>query len=105
MSTAEAQSHIGETATVCGKVVASRASKYNVTRQGRPTFLDLDAPEPNPAFIVVTWQPVDAKNGHDNPDYQGKNVCATGKITKARGIPQIIVSQPGQLKLQPDEQK
>lgn len=47
----EAKGHIGERATVCGKVASTR---YAATTRGKPTFLNLDQPYPNPLFTVLT---------------------------------------------------
>jgi hypothetical protein len=44
LTTAEATSHVGETATVCGKVVGTR---YLESGKGQPTFLNFDKPCPN----------------------------------------------------------
>jgi hypothetical protein len=106
MTAAEAQNHIGETAIVCGKVVGTRVSKYGVAGWGRPIILALDKPEPNPAFLIVTW-PQNPKPAHPKPEpaYLGKQVCATGKIVKEQGVPQIITSKPSQVTIQSDEKK
>jgi hypothetical protein len=106
MTAAEAQNHIGDTATVCGKVVSTRVSKYGVAGRGRPIILALDKPEPNPAFLIVTW-PQNAKSAHpeSEPTYLGKQVCATGKIAKEQGVPQIITTQPSQISIQLDGKK
>jgi hypothetical protein len=47
LTTAEAKEHIGEQATVCGKVASAR---YAATTRGKPTFLDLDKPYPGPVL-------------------------------------------------------
>jgi len=104
LTAAEAQNHIGDTATVCGKVVGARVSKYAVGDRGRPIFLDLDKPEPNPTFLIVTWAE-DGKPAQPEPAYLGKHVCATGKIVKERGIPQIITTKSSQTTVQPEEKK
>jgi hypothetical protein len=104
IATTEANKHIGETVTVCGKVVGTRTSKYEVPGRGRPTFLDLDVPEPKPLFLIVTW-PSDSTKPGQLEDYQEKQVCVTGKIVKARGVPQIIATDPSQIKSQASENK
>jgi hypothetical protein len=43
LTAAEAKDHIGERATVCGRVASTR---YAVTSRGKPTFLNLDKPYP-----------------------------------------------------------
>jgi hypothetical protein len=46
----EAKDHVGETQTVCGKVVSTR---YAPRSKGQPTFLDLDEPYPNEIFTIL----------------------------------------------------
>ena len=104
MTAAEAQNHIGETATVCGKVVGARVNKYGVAGRGRPIILALDKPEPNPGFLVVTW-PENGKPGKPEATYQGKQVCATGKIEKGWRVAQIIATKPSQISIHSDETK
>jgi hypothetical protein len=89
---AEAKNHIGETATVCGKVVDTKVSKYAVAGHGKPVNFDLDQPEPKPVFYFVAFG---AKPG--GPDeviaaYQGKRVCVTGKIAAPAGGPPLIMA-------------
>jgi len=52
LTAAEAKNHVGETATVCGKVVSARFASKS---KGQPTFLNLDEPYPNHIFTVVVW--------------------------------------------------
>lgn len=105
ITTEEARTHIGETVTVCGKVVATRISKYKVAGRGRPIILDLDQPEPNPVFLILTWPSDVAKPDQPENPYQGKRVCVTGKIVKARGVPQIVTPESTQIQVQSDETK
>jgi hypothetical protein len=101
----EARTHFGETVTVCGKVVGTRVSKYKVTSRGRPITLNLDQPEPNPVFLILTWPSDLAKPGQTEDTYLGKQVCVTGKIVKARGVPQIITPNSSNIQFQSDEIK
>jgi hypothetical protein len=43
LSTVEAKDHIGDRATVCGKVVSTHCARSS---KGEPTFLNLDEPYP-----------------------------------------------------------
>lgn len=89
---ADAKNHLGEWATVCGKVF----SEQTVTnRKGKPTFLNLDAPYPHQAFTLVIWE-------EDKVDIgplprEGSRVCATGKIQSHNGIPEIAIRSSWQL--------
>ena len=90
----EAKAHIGEQATVCGTVASAR---YAAASRGMPTFLNFDNPFPNEIFTVLIWGENRAKFGTPEKDYQGKALCATGTITEYRGVPEVVVSTPGQL--------
>lgn len=94
LTASEARDHIGEHATVCGKVVSSR---YASSTRGQPTFLDLDKPYPSKLFTILIWGENRAKFGAPENEYRDKRVCATGVITEYRGAPEIVVSAPSQL--------
>jgi DNA/RNA endonuclease YhcR with UshA esterase domain len=96
LNTAEAKDHIGETATVCGTVTSTR---YAASTKGQPTFLNLDKPYPNQVFTVLIWGSNRSKFGTPEIEYKGKHLCATGKITEYRGVPEIVANNPGQISL------
>jgi hypothetical protein len=50
LSAAETKDHIGEQATVCGKVASTR---YAATTRRKPTFLNLDKPYPTQLFTIL----------------------------------------------------
>jgi len=89
-----AQNHIGEKATVCGKVVSSH---YASSSNGEPTFLNLDEPYPNHVFTAVIWGENREKFGEPEVKYKGKNICIKGKIKEYRGIAQIILYSESQI--------
>jgi Protein of unknown function (DUF3761) len=91
---AEAKDHIGEQATVCGKVTSTR---YAATTRGKPTFLNLDKAYPNQVFTVLIWGENRAKFGTPEEQYRDKQVCVTGKITEYRGAPEMVISDPAQV--------
>jgi hypothetical protein len=97
LTAAQAKDHVGETATVCGKVVSARFAKDS---KGQPTFLNLDEPYPNHIFTIVIWGSDKEKFGDILAKYSVKNVCVTGKITSYQGKPEIAVSDPGQIEIQ-----
>jgi hypothetical protein len=87
----EAKDHIGEQATVCGKVASTR---YATTSRGKPTFLNLDKPYPSPVFTVLIWGENREKFGNPEEKYRDKQICVTGKITEYRGAPEIVLADP-----------
>jgi hypothetical protein len=100
---ADAKKHVGETATVCGKVVDNQVSKYGIGGHGKPVTFDLDEPQPNPVFYFVTFG-----NQPDGPSeavaaYQGKHVCVTGKIATAASGPYMMAADRNQIKVDADK--
>lgn len=101
VAVSDAKNHIGETAMVCGKVVASNIPKYGIGGRGKPVSLFLDQPEANPVFyFVVFGQPPDGPQEVVNA-YQGKQVCVTGKIDAlpSSGLPFIMAADRAQVKV------
>ncbi|MGA3209518.1 MAG: DNA-binding protein [Syntrophales bacterium] len=96
LTAAEAASHIGEVATVCGVVADTR---YASSSRGKPTFLNLDKPYPNKVFTVVIWGADRDKFGEPEEKYRDKRICITGKIMSYRGAPEIIATDPKQIQI------
>jgi hypothetical protein len=97
LTATEAKDHVGEQATVCGKVASTR---YAATTRGKPTFLNLDKPYPNQIFTVLIWGENREKFGTPEEKYRDKQVCVTGKITEYRGAPEIVISDPQSVEVQ-----
>jgi DNA/RNA endonuclease YhcR with UshA esterase domain len=91
----EARAHIGESATVCGTVVSSR---FAASTKGQPTFLNLDKSYPSQVFTVLIWGESRSKFGSPESEYKDKHICVTGTITVYRGVPEIVVNDPKQIK-------
>src|SRR5216683_3399367 len=92
----EAKAHVGEPATVCGTVASSR---FAASTKGQPTFLNLDKPYPSQVFTVVIWGSNRSKFGKPEDDYKGRRICVSGKITAYAGLPEIVVDEPKQIKI------
>lgn len=97
ISAAEAKDHVGERATVCGKVASTR---YASKSKGQPTFLNLDQPYPQKIFTVLIWGEDRSKFGEPESKYEDRKICVTGKITSYQGEPEIAASNPDQLEIQ-----
>jgi hypothetical protein len=95
ISAAEAKNHIGENATVCGKVASIH---WATSSRGEPTFINLDAPYPRQVFTVLIWGSDRPKFGDVEQRYSGKRLCATGNIAEYKGVPEIIVHDPSALR-------
>lgn len=97
LTATEAKDHIGEQATVCGKVVSTR---YAENTRGSPTFLNFDQAYPNQVFTLLIWGSDRSKFGDPETSYRGKRICVTGKITDYKGVPEIVANAPSQVKAQ-----
>jgi len=97
ITAAEAKDHIGDRATVCGKVASSHYAKSS---KGEPTFLNLDEPYPKEVFTILIWGSDRGKFGTPESEYKGLRVCVTGKITTHRGVPEIVASEREQIEVQ-----
>jgi len=89
-----AKNHVGEKATICGKVASTHYAKSS---KGEPTFLNLEEAYPDHIFTLVIWG--DNRDNFDKPEvkYKDKNVCAKGKIKSYKGIAQIILYSESQI--------
>jgi len=97
LTAAEAKNHVGETATVCGRVASIHFAEK---APGLPTFLNFDLPYPNQTFSIVIWGKDRLKFGKPERTYRDKSVCVSGKITSHRGVPEIAVSKPSEILIQ-----
>jgi len=97
LSASEAKDHIGETATVCGSVASTR---HTASTKGEPTFLNLDKAYPSQIFTVLIWGSNRHKFGEPEKEFNGKRICATGKITDYRGVPEIVADDPKQIRIE-----
>ena len=91
-SAADAGNHVGEYATVAGKV-------YQVYESRKGTiFLDIGGNYPNNPFTAVIFFR-EAHNFNNVRQYQGKTIEVTGKIRTYQGTPEIILNDREQIKL------
>jgi hypothetical protein len=93
----EAKDHIGDRATVCGKVVSTHHAKSS---KGEPTFINLDEPYPKEVFTILIWGSDREKFGVPESKYRDARVCVTGKITSYRGTTEIVATEPSQITMQ-----
>ena len=91
---AKAKEHVGQDGTVCGKVADTRY----LDSGKKPTFLNFDERYPNHTFTAVIIGENRAKFGEPEKDYRDKDICVTGKIEDFNGKPQIVVTEPQQIK-------
>jgi DNA/RNA endonuclease YhcR with UshA esterase domain len=88
----EAGKHVGETATVTGRVDGFHQSgKGNI-------FLNMGGKYPNQAFTAFI-PASSAAQFSQAQQYEGRTVAVSGKITLYHGKPEIIVTSPSQISL------
>jgi hypothetical protein len=92
ITAADAKNHVGDQATVCGKVSGEKTATGS---RGEPTFVNLDSAYPNQIFTILVWGD-DRKNVGELPRV-GSRVCASGVIQNYTGVPEIVVRGSGQL--------
>lgn len=104
VSPADAKSHIGEAATVCGKVVDTKVSKYGIAGHGKPVSFYLDQPEAKAVFYFASFGQQATGIQELLDAYKDKNVCVTGKINvlPAGGPPFIMSIDRAGIRVQPD---
>jgi hypothetical protein len=72
---------------------------YATSSNGKPTFLNLGEPYPNPArFTVVIWGEDRAKfPGKPEELYTDQEICVTGTIEEYNGALEMVVTDPEQI--------
>ena len=80
ITASEAAKHVGEHATVCGRVVSEHTASSSV---GQPTFINLDRSYPNQVFTAVVWERDKAKVGAIP---SSGLVCVSGTIFRSTEV-------------------
>jgi hypothetical protein len=94
---AAAKEHMNETGTVCGKVAAARFLDQSA---GKITFLNFDKPYPDTTFTAVIFGEHRAKFGEPEKTYLNKDICVTGRIEEYNTKPQMVLTEPNQVKVE-----
>jgi hypothetical protein len=93
----EAHDHVDMVAEVRGPVARAR---YAQSRAGRPAFLDLGRPYPDPDRVtVVIWGRHRGAFGRPEHRYRGRVICAIGRVELVGGVPHIEVTTPSQIRV------
>lgn len=99
VSPKDAKDHIGDSATVCGKVMSTSVTKYGIAGHGKPVSFFLDQPESTAVFYFVTFGVKPAGPEEAKAAYEDKRVCVTGKIAMVSTIPFIMAADRSQIKV------
>lgn len=90
----EAAKHLNEKVMVCDKVFGGKyLSNANIT------LVDMGGSHPNELLTLVI-KGDDRKKFKNPPEefFRGKKVCVTGQIIDYKGKPEIVITDPGQIK-------
>ena len=88
----DAAKHIGEVATVVGKVDSVYVSKNS------NAFLNMGGVYPKQAFTAfMSIKTAEIDLIANAKQYEGKNIAVTGKIQLYKGKPEIVVTRKGQI--------
>jgi DNA/RNA endonuclease YhcR with UshA esterase domain len=91
----EASKHINETVTVTGKVFNGKLIASN-----NMTLLDINGFNPNQDLTVMIEGTNRTKfQNKPEEELKGKEVTITGKIIDYKGKPEIVVTDPDQIKV------
>ena len=91
----DAAKHIGEKVTICDKVWSTK-----LISGSNMTFLDLGGYHPNQLLtIVIKGEDRSKFQGAPEVDYKGKDVCVSGTVIDFKGKPEIVLSDPANIKL------
>lgn len=97
-SASDAKNLVGKKATICGTIASTRFARRS---RGQPTYLNLDQAYPDHTFTIVVWGET-RQQFKTPPENLIGLVCVAGLIQEFRGVPQITVSDPRQLKTYPE---
>jgi DNA/RNA endonuclease YhcR with UshA esterase domain len=89
--------------TVKGKIFNVR---YLQSAKNTPTFINVGAAFPNQLLTIVIWGEVRKKLGYapEEKPYANGVAVINGKVELYKGKPQIVISDPSQLRILYDEE-
>jgi hypothetical protein len=90
-----ASRHIGQTVKICDKVFSGK-----LIEPSNITLLDIGGDEPSQGLTIMIPGADRTKfKGKPEIDYTGKDVIVTGKLATYKGKPEIVITDPKQLKI------
>jgi hypothetical protein len=94
----EVKDHIGDSVKLSGTITGAR---YLETAKNAPTFINLGGAYPYQLLTIVIWSDVRKKMGYDPSDKKNEGGLAvvTGKLELYKDKPQIVITNPSQLRI------
>ena len=86
--------HIGQAVKICDKVVDGK-----LITSSNITLLNIGDNPSQQLIIMIPAADRPKFKGRPEIDYRGKDIIVTGKLATYKGKPQIIVSDPKQIKI------
>ena len=98
----ELKDHIGDSVKVKGKIFGVR---YFESAKNSPTLINVGGAYPNQVYTIVIFGDVRKKLGFDPEEskHAGGTAIVTGKVELYRDKPQIVITDPAQLRILNDE--
>jgi hypothetical protein len=91
----DAAKHLNENVTICDKVWSTKF--FDNTSM---TLMDVGGFHPNQLLTIVIKSEDRKKfSGKPEDDYKDKNICVTGTVIDFKGKPEIVVTDPSQIKI------
>ncbi|HWZ36221.1 MAG TPA: hypothetical protein VNW51_08690 [Mucilaginibacter sp.] len=92
----EAAKYLNKTVVVCDQVYGGKFLSNNGI-----TLIDLGGAHPH-EFLTLLIKGDDRKKFKDAPEeaLKGKKVCVTGQVINYKGKPEIVITDPSQIKMQ-----
>jgi hypothetical protein len=91
----DAAKHVGEEVSVTGKIFGSK-----LFANTNMTLLDMGGYNPNQELTLMIAGADHGKfSGKPEEDYKGKEVTVTGKIIDYKGKPEMVITDPKQIKV------
>jgi len=96
---ADAKNHSGENAIVCGKVVDAQIPRNGLSGHGLPASFYMEEQAAHAVFYFIEFVPGPEATDQPRPDYNGKRMCVSGKISASpTGVPFIMALKHSQVK-------
>jgi DNA/RNA endonuclease YhcR with UshA esterase domain len=94
----ELKDHIGDSVKVQGRISSAR---YLESTNNTPTFINVGGVYPNQLLTIVIWGDVRKKMGYDPSDKKnlGGLAVVIGKVELYKDKPQIVITDPSQLRI------
>jgi DNA/RNA endonuclease YhcR with UshA esterase domain len=102
ITAAEARAHLGESVTICGKVVSIQ--KATAARAGKTWQMHIDQTAP-PIFTLIANASTFDNPFFSNADarFSGKDVCVEGQVKEHNGMVYIRLTEPRQIRIVKDK--